>query len=146
MPSLRYKAHDGCFVYCTFSTRTSATAAEFARISQLSSFRPGQAVWPVREFDIGPPITTQISPAWVDLLQPCWVISLAFGTHWLQYSQTDRGGGEGGAWGWSNSNDSKNLGFSAYSCSIVRGHYLSTTSVIFLFVWHRFFSACRVSL
>jgi hypothetical protein len=35
MPSLRDKAHDG--VLCTFSTRTSATAAGFARSSQLSS-------------------------------------------------------------------------------------------------------------
>jgi hypothetical protein len=42
MPSLRDKALAG--VLSTFSTRTSATAAWFARSSQLSSSRPGQAV------------------------------------------------------------------------------------------------------
>jgi hypothetical protein len=35
MPSLRDEAHDG--VLCTFSIRTSATAAGFARSSQLNS-------------------------------------------------------------------------------------------------------------
>jgi hypothetical protein len=38
MPSLRDKAHDGGL--CTFSTRTSATAAGIDRHSQLSSPRP----------------------------------------------------------------------------------------------------------
>jgi hypothetical protein len=47
MPSLRYQAHDD--VLCTFSTRTSATAAGSARSLQLSSSRPGQAVRSVRE-------------------------------------------------------------------------------------------------
>jgi hypothetical protein len=77
MPSLRDKSHDG--VLCTFSNRTSATAAEFAGSSQLSSHRPGQAVRFVME---GPSITTQILPRRVTFMPggpPCWVISLAFG-------------------------------------------------------------------
>jgi hypothetical protein len=36
MPSLRDEAHDG--VLCTFSTRTSATAAGFATTKQLQIF------------------------------------------------------------------------------------------------------------
>jgi hypothetical protein len=47
IPALRDIAHDG--VLCTFSTRTSATAARFARSSQLNSSRPGQAVRSARE-------------------------------------------------------------------------------------------------
>ncbi len=45
LPSLHDTAHDG--VLCTFSTRTSATAAGFARSSQLSSSWPWQAAWTV---------------------------------------------------------------------------------------------------
>ncbi len=69
MPSLHDKAHDG--VLCSFSTRTSATAAWFQwfdRSSPPSSSRTGQAD---RSREGGmDPITTQISPGWVTLLQP----------------------------------------------------------------------------
>jgi hypothetical protein len=47
MPSLRDSAQ--AVVLWTFTTRTSTTAAEFARSSQLGSSRPGQAVRSVRE-------------------------------------------------------------------------------------------------
>ncbi len=58
MPSLRDIARGG--VFCTSSTRTSATAAGFGRSSQLSSSRPGQAVRSVREDSMG----------WVTLFNP----------------------------------------------------------------------------
>jgi hypothetical protein len=82
MPSLRDKAHDG--VLCTFSTRTSAKAAGFARSSQLSSSRPGQAVRSVREGGMDRPSQHKSHPAGsLSSSQPggppCWVISLAFG-------------------------------------------------------------------
>jgi hypothetical protein len=78
MPSLRDKSHGG--VLCTFSSRTLATAAVFARSSPLSSSRPGQAVWSLRENGMDPPSHTAGS---LSSSQPggspCWVSSLVFG-------------------------------------------------------------------
>ncbi len=68
MPSLRDRAQDG--VFCTFTTRTSATAAEFARSSQLSSSRPGQAVRSVREGGKDRPSKHKNHLGLVTLLQP----------------------------------------------------------------------------
>ncbi len=73
-PSLRDKAHGG--VLCTFSTRTSATAAGFARRSQLSSSRLGQMLRSVRE---GVHHNTNDLSSSQPCGPPCWVISLAFG-------------------------------------------------------------------
>ncbi len=82
MPSLCDKARDS--VLCTFSTRTSATAAGFARSSKLSSSRPGQAVQSVRESGMDrPPHHESHLAGSLSSSQPggppCWVISLAFG-------------------------------------------------------------------
>ncbi len=79
MPYLR---DDG--VLCTFSTRTSAITAGFARSSQLSSSRPGKAVRSVREGGMDRPSQHKSHPAGsLSSSQPggppCWVISLAFG-------------------------------------------------------------------
>jgi hypothetical protein len=95
MPFFRDKAHDG--VLCTFSTRTSATAAGYARSSQLSSPIPGQAVRSVREGGMDPngptSITTQISPVWVTLLQPAMPASVlgqlsSLKPHWRGINNT----------------------------------------------------------
>ncbi len=65
MPSLR----EG--VLCTFSSRTSATAAGFARSSQLNSELQTRASGAVRQKRRhGPYISLQISPGWVTLLKP----------------------------------------------------------------------------
>jgi hypothetical protein len=67
MPFLRDEAYDG--VLCTFSTRTSVTAAGFARSSQLSRSRQGKRYGPSGRRH-GRSTTTQISLGWVTLLQP----------------------------------------------------------------------------
>jgi hypothetical protein len=65
MPSLR----DGG-VLCTFRTRTSATAAGFARSSKLSSSNPGQAVLSVREGGMDRPSQHKYCPAGLLSFQP----------------------------------------------------------------------------
>ncbi len=70
-------------VLCTFRTRTSATAAEFARSSQLQTreggtVRQGRRAWTAYH-------NTNLTRLAAGLLSsqpgglPCWVISLAFG-------------------------------------------------------------------
>ncbi len=70
MPSLRDKAQGGFL--CTFSTRTSATAAGFAKSSQLSRPRPGQAVRSVRAGGMDRPSRLKSRPV------GCWASPLAF--------------------------------------------------------------------
>jgi hypothetical protein len=82
MASLHDKAPGG--VLGTFSTRTSATAAGFARSSQLSNSRPGQAVRSVKEGGMDRPSQYKSHPAGsLSSSQlggpPCRVICLAFG-------------------------------------------------------------------
>jgi hypothetical protein len=92
MPFLRDKAHDG-FLY-TFSTRTSATAAGFARSSQLRSSSASDIYAQSKEFytvrqgmregGMDRPSQHKSHPAGsLSFSQtggpPCWVISLAFG-------------------------------------------------------------------
>jgi hypothetical protein len=89
-------SYDG--VLCTFSTRTSAKAAGFARISQLSSSRLGQAVRSIREGGMDPPSQHKSHPAGsLSSSQPgglpCWVISLAFGLYECEFDSDE---GEGG--------------------------------------------------
>jgi hypothetical protein len=69
MPALRDKALYG--VLCTFNTRASKPAAGYARISQMSSPRQGQAVRCVKAGGTDRPSRKKSHPAaWVTLLQP----------------------------------------------------------------------------